>query len=35
LARCVVDGAPINEKRLLPWTPYCLKRQQLFESSTP
>jgi DnaK suppressor protein len=27
--RCVVDGGPIDEKRLesIPWTPYCLKHQ--------
>ena len=27
--RCVVDGEPIDEKRLeaVPWTPYCLKHQ--------
>jgi DnaK suppressor protein len=27
--RCVVDGGPIDEKRLesVPWTPYCLKHQ--------
>ena len=31
--RCVVDGGPIEEKRLqaVPWTPYCLKHQQLLE----
>jgi DnaK suppressor protein len=31
--RCVVDGGPIDEKRLesLPWTPYCLKHQELEE----
>ena len=35
--RCVVDGAPIEPKRLeaLPWTPYCLKHQKLLESSAP
>lgn len=28
--RCVVDGKPIEEKRLEaePWTPYCLEHQQ-------
>jgi len=28
---CVVDGGPIEEERLdaMPWTPYCLKHQQL------
>jgi DnaK suppressor protein len=27
--RCVVDGEPIDAKRLesVPWTPYCLKHQ--------
>jgi DnaK suppressor protein len=27
---CVVDGRPIEEKRLeaVPWTPYCLKHEQ-------
>ena len=31
--RCVVDGGPIDEKRLesVPWTPYCLKHQAEFE----
>jgi DnaK suppressor protein len=35
--KCVVDGAPIEEKRLraLPWTPYCLKHEQLLEKKTP
>ena len=34
--RCVVDGAPIDEKRLeaVPWTPYCLKHQQLLEGAS-
>ena len=33
--RCIVDGAPIEEKRLEaePWTPYCLKHQQQLEAS--
>jgi DnaK suppressor protein len=33
---CVVDGGPIELKRLeaAPWTPYCLKHQQLREAST-
>jgi len=32
---CVVDGGPIEEKRLdaVPWTPYCLKHEQLLEAS--
>ena len=31
--RCVVDGEPIDEKRLdsVPWTPYCLKHQAELE----
>jgi len=31
--RCVVDGEPIDAKRLesAPWTPYCLKHQTEFE----
>jgi DnaK suppressor protein len=31
--RCVVDGGPIDEKRLeaVPWAPYCLKHQTEFE----
>jgi DnaK suppressor protein len=30
---CIVDGTPIEEKRLeaVPWTPYCLKHQQMLE----
>ncbi len=34
---CVVDGGPIEEKRLeaLPWTPYCLKHQQELEGASP
>jgi DnaK suppressor protein len=34
--RCVVDGAPIEEKRLeaVPWTPYCLKHQALLEAAS-
>jgi DnaK suppressor protein len=33
--KCLVDGQPIDEKRLeaLPWTPYCLKHQQESEST--
>ncbi len=33
--KCVVDGGPIEEKRLdaIPWTPYCMKHQQSLESS--
>jgi DnaK suppressor protein len=35
--QCVVDGGPIDEKRLeaIPWTPYCLKHQQEVEASRP
>ena len=31
--KCVVDGEPIEEKRLesVPWTPYCLKHQSALE----
>jgi DnaK suppressor protein len=31
---CIVDGGPIEEKRLdaVPWTPYCLKHEQLLEA---
>jgi DnaK suppressor protein len=33
--RCVVDGEPIEEKRLeaMPWTPYCLKHQESMEAA--
>jgi RNA polymerase-binding transcription factor DksA len=33
---CIVDGGPIEEKRLdaVPWTPYCLKHEQLLEASS-
>lgn len=32
---CVVDGQPIEEKRLeaVPWTAYCVKHQQELEAS--
>jgi len=35
--KCIVDGGPIEEKRLepIPWTPYCLKHEQLIENSEP
>lgn len=35
--KCVVDGGPIEEKRLqaMPWTPYCLKHEQLLEKEHP
>ena len=33
--RCIVDGGPIEEKRLdaMPWTPYCLKHEQLRDAA--
>jgi RNA polymerase-binding transcription factor len=35
--KCVVDGQPIEEKRLkaMPWTPYCLKHQEMKEGAEP
>jgi len=35
--KCVVDGGPIEEKRLeaVPWTPYCVKHQEELEQATP
>jgi len=35
--RCVVDGEPIEEKRLdaVPWTPHCLKHQARLEAESP
>jgi DnaK suppressor protein len=35
--RCIVDGEPIEEKRLeaVPWTPYCLKHQEALEAVSP
>ena len=34
---CIVDGGPIEEKRLeaIPWTPYCLKHERQNELSEP
>ena len=34
--RCVVDGEPIEPKRLeaVPWTPYCVKHQKLLEATS-
>jgi len=34
--QCVVDGGPIEQKRLeaVPWTPYCLKHQRLLEAAS-
>jgi len=31
--KCIIDGEPIEEKRLesVPWTPYCLKHQKEIE----
>jgi len=33
--RCVVDGGPIEEKRLeaVPWTPYCVRHQQEIDAA--
>ena len=33
---CIVDGAPIDKKRLeaIPWTPYCLKHQMELERTS-
>jgi DnaK suppressor protein len=33
--QCVVDGGPIEPKRLdaIPWTPYCLKHQTALEAA--
>lgn len=33
--QCVVDGGPIEAKRLdaMPWTPYCLRHQSLLEAA--
>jgi DnaK suppressor protein len=35
--KCIVDGAAIDTKRLdaMPWTPYCLKHEQLLERASP
>ena len=34
---CIVDGGPIEEARLeaVPWTPHCLKHEQLLEAAAP
>jgi DnaK suppressor protein len=34
--QCLIDGGPIEEKRLesVPWAPYCLKHQQEIEERT-
>jgi DnaK suppressor protein len=35
--KCVIDGGAIEEKRLqaMPWTPYCLKHEQILEKEQP
>lgn len=35
--KCLVDGGPIEQKRLyaVPWTPYCLKHEQFRENKDP
>jgi DnaK suppressor protein len=35
--KCLVDGGPIEEKRLqaLPWAAYCLKHERLLEKERP
>jgi DnaK suppressor protein len=35
--KCLVDDEWIGEKRLaaIPWTPYCLKHEQLLEGAAP
>ena len=35
--RCIVDGEPIEEKRLdaIPWAPYCRKHQEQLEPPSP
>jgi DnaK suppressor protein len=35
--RCLVDGEPIDEKRLeaTPWAPYCLRHEEELEQSVP
>jgi DnaK suppressor protein len=34
--RCLVDGGPIETKRLdaVPWAPYCIKHQELLEAAS-
>jgi DnaK suppressor protein len=34
--RCIVDGQPIEPKRLqaIPWTPYCAKHQNMREAAS-
>jgi DnaK suppressor protein len=35
--RCVVDGEPIEARRLdaIPWAPYCRKHQEILEQAGP
>jgi DnaK suppressor protein len=35
--QCLVDGEPIEEKRLkaMPWAPYCLEHQEELEKGQP
>src|SRR5689334_9576146 len=35
--KCVVDGGPIEKKRLeaIPWATYCVEHQSLLEESSP
>jgi DnaK suppressor protein len=35
--RCVVDGEPIESKRLeaIPWAPCCVKHPSLLEAASP
>ena len=35
--KCLADGGPIEAKRLeaMPWTPYCMKHQQLLDAANP
>src|SRR5262249_53764883 len=34
--RCLVDGGPIETKRLdaVPWAPYCIRHQKLLEAAS-
>jgi DnaK suppressor protein len=34
--QCLIDGGPIESKRLdaMPWTPYCVKHQNLLEAAS-
>lgn len=35
--KCIVDGGPIDEKRLeaMPWTPYCVVHERQVEGASP